>query len=91
MSKYICDGHEYRVVDASDWSSDRFHIKNNYGSHVASIERSDCDEYWSVWVVGSQDLVAQWHENDIVDNLIEQTGVQAYVAWAMDNDTVEGH
>ncbi len=90
MSRYICDGHEYRVVDASDWSIDRYHIKNNYGTHVASIERSDCDEYWCVWRVGG-DLIARWHENDVTDNLLERRGVQAYVAWAQEHDTVEGH
>ena len=91
--RFICDGHEYRVIETGN---DVFIIRNNYGTEVASLERDEAEEYWivtafsnAVWNGG--ETIARWHENDVIDNLLEQNAVQAYVAWATDNETVEEH
>jgi len=92
MSRYICDGHEYRVTNESYSDGyDLYAIRNNYGKHVATLSRTINDEYWSVHLCGGGEAIARWHENEVIDNLLEQNAVQAYVAWAMDNDTVEAH
>lgn len=89
--RFICDGHEYTVIeeDAPGYPACGFYtIKNNYGSPVATLSLSL--EYWVVDLIGGE-RIASWHENDVIDNLLEERAVQAYVAWAYDNDTVEEH
>ena len=87
MTKYICDGHEYNVTK----DGDEYLLSNNYGKHVATLEREPAggEEWWVLLPNG--ELIARWHENTYPDNTLESEGVQAYVAWAIDNETVEGH
>lgn len=89
MNRFICDGHEYRVI-GHGLPIDFHELKNNYGSRVATMQRSPCGEYWIFETECGIDL-GQIHENAIEDNLLNQELVNRYVAWAMDNDTVEAH
>lgn len=90
MNRFICDGHEYRVIDNCTAFYDSFAVLNNYGSSVATYGRDEAQEHWHL-VLSDGEEIASIHENDIEGNLLNEWAVQQYVAWAMDNDTVEEH
>lgn len=92
MAKCICDGHEYTIIWAD---SNQFSIRNNYGSVVAACSR-DSQRYWYTAPVAAPEFSTSIHESVIGGDsgfpaIVEQWAVQQYVAWAMDNDTVEEH
>lgn len=92
-SRYICDGHEYRTTFHTDaLEYDTVTVKNNYGTEVAKLLRSPVQECWALTITSLDgEIVERIHEDDVIDNLIDQTAIQMYVSWAMDNETVEGH
>jgi hypothetical protein len=83
MTRHICDGHEYRVVD-STWPDDTHMLLNNYGSEVAYMSRSACGEYWH-FMTRSQECLGRVHEDNVIDNTLDQELVHRYVAWATDH------
>ena len=90
-NRYICDGHEYRAIDASHPGFNITNILNNYGTHVATLWRSVDMDHWRVRAETIGAAIGDIHEDDIADNLLDQWAVQCYVAWAIDRGTVENH
>ena len=91
MSRYICDGHEYRVVNTSHEGFNVYNVINNYGLHVATLWRSVDMDHWRVRLELDGQTIADIHEDDAIDNLLEPWAIQRYVNWATDNDTIENH
>ena len=80
MKIYI-DRHEYHVIDNPLGGR----LLDHQGLHLATLGRDDATgEYWVV-TTASGEYITRWHEDNVIDNLLNEDFARAYVAWAEDN------